>query len=303
VALTGGTADPTATASLLDLGPAAQANAAAEAVAAMLRAIATERQPPAGLGDRLRRALAVLDGILTGTVAGTGPVVLVVPPAMHVVPWHLIGCLAGRPVTVAPSVRWWYEAATSAEARAVGAAIPALVVAGPGLAEAESEAKSVEALYPVATLLAGSEAISDGVLAGMADAEVAHVACHARIRHDNALWSSLELTDGPLYVHDLERLDHAPRVVVLSGCETGLGIRAGEELLGLATALLVRGTRSLVASVCPLPDTPTTRDAMTALHERISAGLPPSAALADLSGATAWDWPPPTGYLTCFGAY
>jgi len=299
VTITGEAANPPATIDLVDLGPAAEANAAAETVGAMLRALATAPEPDPRLADRLRRALAVLDRILTAAVVGTGPVVLVVPPAMHVVPWHLSRSLAGRPVTVAPSVRWWYQA----EARAGGAATHALVVAGPGLAEAETEAKSVEALYPVATLLSGSEAISDAVLAGMAEADVAHVACHARIRHDNALWSSLELADGPLYVHDLERLGRTPRVVVLSGCETGLGIRAGEELLGLATALLARGTRSLVASVCPLPDTPATRDAMTSLHERISAGLSPSAALAELSGAAMWDWPPPTGYLTCFGAY
>ena len=71
--------------------------------------------------------------------------------------------------------------------------------------------------------------------------------------------------------------------MVLSGCHTGVGVHAGDGLLGLSATLLTHGTRSLVAAVCALPDTATTRDVMTALHARIAAGMSPAAALADLS--------------------
>ncbi|MFC4946127.1 CHAT domain-containing protein [Pseudonocardia sp. GCM10023141] len=53
----------------------------------------------------------------------------------------------------------------------------------------------------------------------------------------------------------MERLQRAPRHVVLSACESGLpDVRPGDEQLGLAAALLAMGTTSLVATVLPVPD-------------------------------------------------
>jgi CHAT domain-containing protein len=142
---------------------------------------------------------------------------------------------------------------------------------------------AVAAHYPGANLLTGPAATAAAVTTALDGAPVAHLACHARVRHDNPLWSSLELADGPLCVFDLERVPRPPAVVVLSGCHTGVGVHAGDGLLGLSATLLTHGTRSLVAAVCALPDTVTTRDVMTALHARIAAGVSPAAALAELS--------------------
>ena len=118
-----------------------------------------------------------------------------------------------------------------------------------------------------------------------------------RFRSDQPLFSALELADGPLYVHDLDRLRRGPRLLVLSACEAGLsGVRPGDELMGLTAALLGCGTATLIASVVPVPDDRTAA-VMTALHSGLRAGLAPSAALA----AAQADDGQQLGFV-CFGA-
>ena len=112
-----------------------------------------------------------------------------------------------------------------------------------------------------------------------------HARRAGRLRPDNPLWSSLELVDGPLSVYDVEQNGRTPPVVVLSACDSGVGLRAGDDLLGLASTFLDLGTRALVATVCPLPDTAVTADAMVALHERLVAGASVAEALADHTSA------------------
>jgi tetratricopeptide (TPR) repeat protein len=287
---------------LADLGPAAGFAGAAAAVTSTLRAGLRPARHPAGGRrhlDRLRRALAALDRAVAELLSGDGPVVLVVPAALHPVPWQAVPCLVGRPVAVAPSATWWHETQTARPAEPAG---PVVVAAGPRLAEADHEAALVAGNYPEVTMLTGPTATADAVMAAMVEAPAAHLACHGRIRHDNPLWSSLELFDGPLCVYDLERLPRTPPLVVLSGCDTGVGVRAGEELLGLATALLGHGTRSLVASVCLIPDSAGTRELMSELHQRLAAGAPPAAALAELTaGALDGEGPLLAASLSCFG--
>ena len=267
---------------LEDAGPADRARSLTTAVAAALRRAVLATSSRAGLDapPLLTRSIGALDAALAGLLAGDGPVVLVVPPVLHAVPWQLLPALAGRPVTLVPSATWWLQAQRPAGPAPTG---PAVVAAGPRLVLADREARSVAAHLPGATLLTGSGATSTAVLSALPEAPVAHLACHGRIRHDSPLWSSLELADGPLYVHDLHRLARTPPLVVLSGCETGVGVRAGDQLLGLSAALLARGTRQLVASVAVLPDSAATCRVMDALHVRVAAGTAPAPALAALS--------------------
>lgn len=281
---------------IADLGPARRVHDVVRALSTALRAAVTS--PADAPRELLRRCLHELDAALVGPLRGDGPVVLVVPPALHVVPWHRLPCLAGRGVTVAPSATWWLSA-RSGPAPASG---PAVLVAGPRLTEAEGEVRAIAHHYPGAAVLTGSAATTEAVVAAMSEAPVVHLACHGRVRHDGPLWSALELHDGPLYVHDLEQLTRAPEFMVLSGCETGVGVRAGDELLGLAATLLDRGTRTLVAAVCPIPDSPATRETMTALHERVVGGSTASAALAQLaSGPLEDDRVLVASTLSCFG--
>jgi CHAT domain-containing protein len=125
------------------------------------------------------------------------------------------------------------------------------------------------------------------------------------LRADNPQFSSLELADGSLTVYDLEGLSRVPPLVLLPACQSGLGSpRAGEELLGLATALLAHGARTVVATVIPVPDS-ATRNLMIALHDRLRAGDPPAVALARarvaLDPADPADFAAAAGFV-CLGA-
>ncbi|HVN12155.1 MAG TPA: CHAT domain-containing protein, partial [Kineosporiaceae bacterium] len=91
--------------------------------------------------------------------------------------------------------------------------------------------------------------------------------------------SRLTLADGPLLVHDLERVTTLPHTVVLAACDSGRSaVLAGDELLGLGAAFLAGGTAQLVAPVVPVPDHET-GTLMRALHREIAGGAVPAAAL------------------------
>lgn len=284
----------TTPARVLDLGSAADISAAAQTLHTTLRR-SLSAAPSRDAVRLMHRCLDALDRMLTTAAAATaGSVVLIVPPDLHVVPWNLLPCLRGRGVTVAPSATWWLS--MGIDPKPVG---PPVLVAGPRLTQAAPEIEQIAAGYPGARVLTGDAAGTAAVLAAMGEAPLAHLACHGIIRRDNPLWSSLELADGPLYVYDLQRLDRTPPLVVLSGCETGVGIRAGDQLLGLTATLLEQGARQVIASTCPLPDTRATRDTMVALHAALGSGHPASRALAELTAD------PRTrvvaAALTCFG--
>jgi CHAT domain-containing protein len=102
------------------------------------------------------------------------------------------------------------------------------------------------------------------------------------VRGDSPLFSALEMADGPLTVHDLERLRNAPYRVVLSACESGVLAPVGaEELLGLTAALFSIGTAGLVSSVGEVNDA-ATADLMVGLHDALARGLDPATALCEV---------------------
>ena len=123
-------------------------------------------------------------------------------------------------------------------------------------------------------------------LAGPADlldaasgADLLHVAAHGTHDVENPLFSSLELTDGLVFGHDLTRLSTAPRHVVLSACDLGLATaRPGAESLGMTAALLHGGTGSVVAGVARVADGIACEVAV-AYHRQLAGG-PASVVLA-----------------------
>ncbi len=97
-----------------------------------------------------------------------------------------------------------------------------------------------------------------------------HLATHGIFREDNPLFSALQLADNQVTVYDLYTLT-LPRgaVVVLSGCETGLGGHRGGDLLGLSRGFLHAGAGAVVVSLWAVPDTATAE-----LMARFYAELP-----------------------------
>jgi CHAT domain-containing protein len=236
-------------------------------------ALAAAREQARGTAQELDRLL--LEPLRARLAAGQ---VVVVPTAtLHGLPWALLPSLRGRPLVVSPSATVWARA--DATARPSPDA-PGVAVAGPRLTAAEPEVRAIAAVRPATEILVGAGATVPAVSAALDGAGWAHVAAHGLLRTDNPLFSALQLADGPLTIYDLERLARAPALVALPACQSGLGTpRAGEEVLGLASALLSLGTRTLLATVIPVPDD-ATAPLMVDLHSRLARGVPPAEALA-----------------------
>jgi hypothetical protein len=232
---------------------------------------------------------AGLESALLGPVAaglGDGPVVVVPPGRLRAVPWMLLPSLRDRVVTVAPSAATWVRARRK---KAPARRRVALVV-GPGLATGGAEVAQLRPRYPDVVMLGQGSATAEPVLNAMDGAWLAHIAAHGTFRADNPLFSSIQLDDGPLTVHDFERLRRAPHWMILSSCDSGAAAPVGaDELLGLASSLIPLGAVGIVASVVPVND-PAAVPLMLALHDALRGGATlPEALLAARRSASLGD--------------
>ena len=194
---------------------------------------------------------------------------VVIPPGrLHSVPWALLPGLRQRVLSVAPSALSWLRAAETeppADRRVT-------LVVGPGLGSAGAELPELGQQYPNATVLGHGTATADNTLAALDGAWLAHIAAHGTFRADNPLFSALRLDDGPLTVHDFERLHRAPYRIVLSSCDSGVGAPVGaDELLGLVSSLIPLGACGILASVVRVNDDATV-PLMLAVHRALQRG-------------------------------
>ncbi|MFJ3335072.1 CHAT domain-containing protein [Streptomyces sp. NPDC086766] len=229
-----------------------------------------------------------LEELLLGPAArhlGCGPVVVVPPGSLHRVPWALLPSLRERVLSVSPSASSWLRARDT---------VPPpggrqVLVRGPGLATGGAEVPELAGRYGTPTVLEDGEAHAARVLRELDGAALAHIAAHGTFRADSPLFSSLTMADGPLIVHDFERLDRSPYRIILSCCDTARFASVGaDELLGLVTALLPLGTAGVVACSAPVNDAAVV-PLMLALHKGIGAGLSLAEALRDARSALPGD--------------
>ena len=224
------------------------------------------RGRPADLEDVGRRLERALLGDAVRTL-GDGPVVISPTARLHAAPWALLPALADVPVTVAPSAALWLRARASQSGG--GARV---LVAGPGLESGGAEIDVLATRHPEAVLLRAEAATVERTLSALDGAAVAHIAAHGRFRDDSPMFSSLDLDDGPLTVHDFERLDRAPHRIVLSACESGVVAPIGAgEMLGLVSAMLAMGSAGIVSSVAKVNDR-ATADLMLDVHAAMDDG-------------------------------
>ncbi|MDT0473222.1 CHAT domain-containing tetratricopeptide repeat protein [Streptomyces sp. DSM 41014] len=284
-----------------EAGLLAEAEVEAEHVQAGLRRLA---HPGAEARLPLVEAMGRrLEELLLGPAAaqlGSGPVVVVPPGRLHRVPWALLPSLRERVLSVSPSASSWLRALETEpppDDRQV-------LVRGPGLASGGAEVPELADRYGRPTLLEHEDARVPRVLRELDGAALAHIAAHGTFRADSPLFSSLRMADGPLIVHDFERLDRSPHRIILSSCDTArLASVGADELLGLVTALLPLGTAGVVASSAPVNDAAVV-PLMLALHKGLSTGLSLAEALRDARAALPGDaLHQATGWaFTAFGA-
>jgi tetratricopeptide (TPR) repeat protein len=246
----------------------------------------------------LRRLAATLLAPLSTGFSNADEIVVSPPGELIGIPWGALAPLADRPVRVVPSaVAWWRSSLRTATTDKV------VLVAGPGLAGAEDEIAAIAHRYDGAVRFAPDAATSDDVKQAAAGAQLVHIAAHGRLRSDSPTFSSVQLADGPLTVHDLEGLPEPAHHWVLAACDLGNpGALAGPALEGVLAALLSGGAGAAVAAVVSVPDLPT-RDLMVALHDRRATGM--SLADALRRAGDSIDTTEPTGFVaaTAFSCY
>lgn len=267
----------------VDLGPAGDVHELVRRLTADLEARVRVGSGP--MVEVVQASLAAsaraLDERVLAPLRVEGRLVVVPVPALAAVAWGTLPSRSGRPTTVAPSLGSWVRGAREVTSPR------AVALAGPGLPSALEETGGVSSVWgapPPADL-----AVSQDLSAGLAGADVVHVAAHGSHRSDSPLFSSLWLQDGPAFLADLERADRSASHVVVSACEAGrVQARGGAATLGLASGLLSLGVGSVVASPCRVPDA-TAADVMPRYHRALADGLEVDEALA--AAASASDLP------------
>ena len=197
------------------------------------------------VGQRLEEALL---GAAAADL-GDGGVVVVPPARLHAVPWGLL--CPHWPTTPSGASCFGIELAAGISA---GAAIGKKTRLCWSSARASTRARPRSLTSSGVTrrrpCLGHGSATAEHVLAALDGASLAHIAAHGTFRADSPLFSALWLDDGPMTVHDFERLHRAPYRLVLSACDSGVGNPVGaDELLGLVSGLVPLGAAGILEPV------------------------------------------------------
>ena len=176
--------------------------------------------------------------------------------------------------------------------------------AGPALAPLPNTAAEVATLRSLAgsrrfVALTGSDATRARLLAlpELSDAGVLHLATHGVADESEPAHSGLWLAPEPapegtpaapgfLAVDDILGMKLKSEVVTLSACETGLGrLERGEGVLGLTSAFLAAGARSVVVSLWSVNDRSTAMLMQGFYRALLQRGLAREDALAEAKRA------------------
>jgi len=141
------------------------------------------------------------------------------------------------------------------------------------LPSAASEARAVAGLYGSQALV-GREASAAALRGAPRPIDHLHIAAHATFDPARPLFSRIRLADGDLALHDIFGLDlRDTRLVVLSGCETGMGPATDiGELESLSRAFLYAGSSAVVATLWAVDDL-ASQGLMEAFYRRLRAGM------------------------------
>jgi CHAT domain-containing protein len=243
------------------------------------------RAHPQQLTRRARHHLTTLHQLLLAPLEeriGERRLVVVPHDLLHSVPFHALWdgaayTIERREVSYAPSASVLHECLRTPR-RAIERAL-LVGVADEQIPRVADEVTALAHLFDNATTLTGPLASRAAVRTNVPGADVLHLACHAKFRPDNPLFSALRLGDGWLTVREAYELDLEGRLVTLSACQTGTSsFGPGDELIGLVRGFLSAGAASLVVSLWTVDDD-STRELMEDLYIRLRAGDGPATAL------------------------
>jgi hypothetical protein len=199
---------------------------------------------------------------------------------LHALPWR------DRPLVDHVPVAYGQDLPPRTSPANAAAPGPPLIVANPtgDLENARLEGRAVaQVLGPLEpVLLVGGEATRARVLERLPRTAVFHYAGHGAASGLDGAQSLLALAGGGrLLLGDILALQHAPGLVVLSGCETSGGGEGGNaSTLGLAQAFLSAGSDEVLAFTRRIRDD-VARDLVVSFFRELSRGttLDPAIAL------------------------
>ncbi len=181
---------------------------------------------------------------------------------------------------------------------AAGGQLVAMGGSNPDLPATAEEARMVAGLFPRSQALVGEQARCDELVRWAPQADILHLATHSGLS-PSLNQTYIELSDGPFTLEQVYGLRLRPGCrVVLSSCESALGQSdPGREVSSLATAFLVGGASSVVATLWRVED-----DTSKAFFQRfyprlLQLGSTSKAlrqarldSLADPASSAPWGW-------------
>jgi len=141
----------------------------------------------------------------------------------------------------------------------------------------KAEINQIVQLYPGATAKYENETSETYFKTEAKNHNIIHLATHGSLDSRHPMNSYLlmpfdDKNDGQLTVNEIFDLNLKSKLVVLSACETGLGLLStGDELIGLSRAFIYAGTPAIIVSLWPVEDASTAL-LMTRLYQYYSAG-------------------------------
>ena len=203
---------------------------------------------------------------------------------MHLVPSSQLPSVAYGLLPSLAGVRWARGFALPALATPSSAA-GVTVVGGARLEHAATEAELVASLYPDTTPLSGDDATIASVLEAIGASGTVHIAAHSTLEPADPMFSSIELADGPAYLHEFESLASVPLTMVLASCDSAREGRVGTSSVGLASGLVRSGIETVIGTALVIPDCAETTEAMAELH-RCLLEVPPVEAVQRVHTST-----------------
>jgi len=272
-----------------------------ERIALDLRTRILRREPMSTFEAVLRRDYDLLIRPVEKLLASDTRLLIVPDKGMQLVPFAALQDAAGQfvadrwSIAVSPSVSSAIESSRDrddsvhGQLLAVGVAAPhsllidAVLGELPVLPNAEREANLVAEAYgrSHARVVLGKEATESIIRASAETATILHVAAHAYFDSQRPIETALLLNpdassiesgdDGVVHAWEVMAHWHLKRasLVVLSACDTAAGKElANEGLVGLARAFQFAGAETVVATLWPIADEPTS-SLMKDMYERI----------------------------------
>ncbi len=245
-------------------------------------ALVDMREPGESLSDLLS-GFADLIRASPSLVVAAGGWLASMPFAVITLPGERTPLIASHRVTYVPAASLLRNLRATRAATHAGATVLAIAPVDPELAGARREVRNLQERYAAVTRLDSVPSL-DAFTAAVTACDVLHVASHVRVDTERPWHSGIQVNDADARFPYLrasqiahERFDGA--LVVLSGCESALGrATQGEGVLGLSSAFVSAGARSVVATLWAVDDR-VTAELMEDFYAHLASGESVSSAL------------------------